>query len=83
MKLIELAPTDGQKSFYGKAHVIIESDNETFTVKYTLFSYLEEICTIEKSHLFNTKSIKWRADRSRLSKTTERHVKAFMDSLYE
>lgn len=65
MKKYELIPTDGRKSFYGKAVVIVE-DNGTET----LFSYstpiLERLVSGELVKLWDG----WTA-------TTGRHIKAF------
>lgn len=65
MKKYELIPTDGRKSFYGKAVVIVE-DNETET----LYSYDTPII----KRLVSGELVKlW----SGWSATTGRHVQAF------
>ena len=65
VKVIELTPTDGHKSFYGKARVIIESDGKRF-----LQSYNSICCSIDgygNVHRFEHKD----------SQTTRRHIKSF------
>lgn len=65
MKIYELSPVDGRKSFYGKAKVIVE-DNGTET----LYSYDTPIIKREKDgtliKLWNGYSV-----------TTGRHIAAF------
>ena len=66
MKKYELIPTDGRKSFYGKA-VVIEKDNgETVLQSYDTF-----VCKITKSGEFVRL---W----SGYSATTMRHVNSFL-----
>lgn len=65
MKLYELTPTDGRKSFYGKATVIIE-DNGTET----LISYQTPVA--QKDNAGNIRRL-WGG----WSATTGRHIKAF------
>lgn len=82
MKLVELKPTGKQKSFYRKAFVVIEEDPETFTERYHLFSYETELCSVERSSLFNVKTIKLKACQENLSSTSRRHFKAFLRTYY-
>ena len=80
MKLEELQPLNGQKSFYRKAFVVVEEDPETFTEIYTLFSYDTEICRIEYSKLFGKNVITSRKPLATLSRTSRKHLKAFIDT---
>ena len=66
MKIYDLIPTDGRKSFYGKAKVI-EKDGETL-----LQSYNTEVCKVTSSGQFVRL---W----SGYSATTMRHVNSFLD----
>lgn len=66
MKIYELIPMDGRKSFYGKAKVI-EKDGETL-----LQSYNTEVCKVTSSGQFVRL---W----SGYSATTMRHVNSFLD----
>ncbi len=66
MKFYDLIPTDGRKSFYGKAK-IIEKDGETL-----LQSYNTMVCKIDKSGEFVRM---WDG----YSVTTMRHINAFID----
>jgi hypothetical protein len=61
----ELTPTDGRKSFYGKARV--EVDNQC---NQTLYSYNTKILTITASGEYMKHWNDWSA-------TTGRHIKAF------
>jgi hypothetical protein len=67
MKTYELAPTDGRKSFYGKATVIYTPDN----CKY-LKSYNTIVCSIDASGAFRRH---WEG----YSATTMRHINSFLD----
>ena len=64
MKIFELTPTNGRKSFYGKAKVI-EKDGEKI-----LISYDTEVCKIDKNGIF---SMLWNGK----SNTTTAKIKAF------
>lgn len=64
MKIFELTPTNGRKSFYGKAKVI-EQDGEKI-----LISYTTEVCKIDKNGIFQ---MLWTGR----SNTTTAHIKAF------
>ena len=66
MKKYELTPTDGRKSFYGKAVVIVEDNGETVLQSYDTF-----VCKITKSGEFVRL---W----SGYSTTTMRHVNSFL-----
>lgn len=66
MKIYDLIPTDGRKSFYGKAKVI-EKDGETL-----LQSYDTTVCKIDKSGEFVRM---W----SGYSVTTMRHINTFIE----
>ena len=66
MKIYDLIPTDGRKSFYGKAKVI-EKDGETL-----LQSYDTTVCKVDKSGEFVRM---W----SGYSVTTMRHINAFIE----
>ena len=66
MKIYELIPMDGRKSFYGKAKVI-EKDGETL-----LQSYDTIVCKIDKNGEFIRM---WKG----YSATTMRHVNGFLD----
>ena len=65
MNIYELIPTSGQKSFYGKAKIIIEDDGTE-----TLYSYdtpiIKRLDTGELVKLYDG----W-------SQTTGKHIKAF------
>ena len=65
MKIYELSPTDGRKSFYGKAKVIID-DNGTET----LYSYGTPIISRSTNGELTRLWSDWSA-------TTGRHIKAF------
>ena len=65
MKKYELIPTDGRKSFYGKAVVIIDDDGTE-----TLFSYGTPII---RRHTDGTLERLWDG----WSATTGRHISAF------
>ena len=65
MKIYELQPVDGRKSFYGKAKVVIdESGNET------LYSYDTPIIKRDKAGKLSRLYAGW-------SMTTGRHINAF------
>ena len=64
-KIYELIPTDGRKSFYGKAKVIVESNGTE-----TLYSYDTPI-------IKRTKQGKLTRLYSGWSQTTGRHIAAF------
>ena len=65
MKIYELAPTDGRKSFYGKAKVIIDNNGTE-----TLYSYDTPIISRSTSGELERLWSGWSA-------TTGRHIKAF------
>ena len=65
MKIYELKPTDGRKSFYGKATVIMNEDGSE-----TLVSYTTPIITRTASGELVKLWHDW-------SVTTGRHIKAF------
>lgn len=65
MKMYELIPTDGRKSFYGKAKVVIGSDGSE-----TLYSYDTPIIKRDKAGKLSRLYAGWSA-------TTGRHIKAF------
>ena len=65
MKIYELIPTNGRKSFYGKAKVVIE-DNGTET----LYSYDTPIVSRDKKGNLKRLYHGWSA-------TTGTHIKAF------
>ena len=67
MKMYELQPTDGRKSFYGKARVIEKDNGER-----VLVSYDTEVCKVTSSGRFVRM---W----SGYSATTMRHVNSFLD----
>ena len=67
MERYELIPTDGRKSFYGKA-IVIEKDNG----EKVLQSYNTEVCKITNGGEFVRL---W----SGYSATTMRHVNSFLD----
>ena len=67
MEKYELIPTDGRKSFYGKA-IVIEKDNG----EKVLQSYNTEVCKITSGGEFVRL---W----SGYSATTMRHVNSFLD----
>ena len=66
MKIYELEPTYGRKSFYGKAKVIEKDNGET-----VLLSYNTEVCKITESGEFIRL---WGG----YSATTMRHVNSFV-----
>lgn len=66
MRKYELIPTDGCKSFYGKAVVIVKDNGEK-----VLLSYNTEVCKITSGGEFVRM---W----SGYSVTTMRHVNAFL-----
>ena len=63
--MFELSPSDGRKSFYGKAKVLMDDDDE-----YTLFSYDTPVARIRKGVYEDL-------DYDHHSPTTNRHVKSF------
>ena len=65
MKIYELIPNDGRKSFYGKAHVIVK-DNGTETLRSYETDVLYRSSTGELFRTWND----WSA-------TTGRHIKAY------
>ena len=67
--LQELKPTNGRKSFYGKAKIL---ENETM---YILVSYNTNIATCFKK----SKKFIINPDESLLSKTTLSHIRAFQE----
>lgn len=67
MKRYELIPTDGRKSFYGKATVIEKDNGEK-----VLQSYNTEVCKINNNGEFVRL---W----SGYSATTMRHVNSFLN----
>jgi hypothetical protein len=66
MTLVELKPTNGRKSFYGKANVYIDGD------VVTLYSYNTEIAQYNQA----TKEYKL-IYSNKLSNTTATHLKSF------
>ena len=66
MKKYELIPTDGRKSFYGKAIVELNEKNGSKT----LYSYGTKICSMSKDGGIKRHWGGWSA-------TTGRHIKAF------
>lgn len=66
-EIYELTPTDGRKSFYGKAQVIINEDGSK-----TLYSYNTPIITRTATGQLVRLWDDWTA-------TTGRHIKAFCD----
>ena len=70
---------DSRKSFYGKAHVKIESDKigHKYVSYYTLFSYDTFICEVKE--IDGGKFINaFTDDEGHLTQTTLRHLKEFM-----
>ena len=67
MKIYDLIPTDGRKSFYGKARVIEKDNGEK-----VLQSYNTEVCKVTSGGQFVRL---W----SEYSATTMRHVNSFLD----
>lgn len=67
MKVYELQPNDGHKSFYGKARVIEKDNGEK-----VLQSYNTEVCKVTSCGRFVRL---W----SGYSATTMRHVNSFLD----
>lgn len=65
MKIYELKPQDGRKSFYGKAQVYVDFDGSE-----TLYSYGTRIITKYKDGTLEKLWDDWSA-------TTGRHIKAF------
>ena len=65
MKIYELLPTDGRKSFYGKAKVVIDNNGTE-----TLYSYDTPIISRSASGELERLWSGWSA-------TTGRHIKAF------
>lgn len=65
MKIYELSPTDGRKSFYGKAKVVIDNNGTE-----TLYSYDTPIISRSTSGELERLWNGWSA-------TTGRHIKAF------
>ena len=66
MKMLELIPTNGRKSFYGKATMLDTPE------KATLYSYNTEIAVFDKA----TNSIEI-TYKEKMSTTTSSHFKAF------
>lgn len=65
MKMYELIPNDGRKSFYGKAKVVIGADGSE-----TLYSYDTPIIKKDNAGKLSRLYAGW-------SQTTGRHIKAF------
>lgn len=63
----ELIPTNGRKSFYGKARVEIDADGSR-----TLFSYGTKICTLAAGGELS------RHYYGKRTNTTSAHVKSFL-----
>ena len=73
---------DSRKSFYGKAHVKIESDTigSQDVMYYTLFSYNTFICEVKE--IDGGKFINaFTDDEGHLTQTTLRHLNEFMKQL--
>lgn len=68
-KKFDLRPVDGRKSFYGKASVMIDTEDDTAY----LFSYGTIVCT------YNYHSMVFRRIWYDYSATTMRHINAFRD----
>ena len=68
MKMYELIPTNGRKSFYGKA-IVIEKDGWTF-----LKSYNTIVCGIDSENNFHRFWNGW-------SVTTWNHVRSFQNQI--
>ena len=64
MRMYELIPTNGRKSFYGKAQILVDETGET------LFSYSAPILHIDKSGKMTRLWDGWSA-------TTGTHIKSF------
>ena len=64
MRKYELLPTDGRKSFYGKAIVVVDGNTEI------LYSYGTKIASKDKNGQIKRLWGGW-------SQTTGRHIKAF------
>lgn len=65
MRIYELQPTDGRKSFYGKARVVIDDDGTE-----TLISYTTPVMRRDPDGTLHRLWWGWSA-------TTGRHIKAF------
>lgn len=65
MKIYDLIPIDGRKSFYGKAKVYISEDGTE-----TLYSYNTPIISRDRAGVLTRLYSGW-------SQTTGRHIKAF------
>lgn len=65
MRIYELTPNDGHKSFYGKAKVVVNNDGRE-----TLYSYDTAIITRNPDGTLVKRWHGW-------SRTTGRHIKAF------
>lgn len=65
MRIYELQPTDGRKSFYGKAKVVIDDDGTE-----TLISYTTPVMRRDPDGTLHRLWWDWSA-------TTGRHIKAF------
>lgn len=69
--ITELTPIyDNRKSFYGKAHVIHDLDNDTFTLR----SYNTDVCRI----VFKANGFVFQKLWEGYSATTMRHVNEFV-----
>lgn len=66
--MVELIPTDGRKSFYGKA--VVKSQGDVLTLR----SYSTNVCT------YNTATGEFKRLWSGYSATSMRHVNAFIDT---
>lgn len=69
LKIIDLEPNDGRKSFYGKAKAIRYND------KIALLSYSTIVCT------YDYKTKKLRRHYKDYSNTTRRHIISFCEYL--
>jgi len=68
MKITELTPQTGQKSFYGKALIFVGED------KTVLKSYLTEVASISKDGTLTITS-----NENHLTRTTLKHINSFLN----
>ena len=75
MKIFELQPHKGRKSFYGKAQVIQQEINGEIISKLQSYSTI----VAEYNHTTNTMTVNTMTIKDWYSNTTARHINAFLN----
>lgn len=71
MKVFDLVPIDGRKSFYGKAKVTLYHDSNRYCI-YECYSYNTLVCS------YNSDTRQFTRNWYGYSATSMRHINAFM-----